>query len=159
MKRWYCCYTRSRLEQLAEDHLIRQGFETFLPKFIDEQKRARDRKPQPLFPRYLFTAFDVNESGWRRAAHTYGIVKILSVDPETPIPIDDRALEVVRQQTQPSTTQIEVGSIIIFRNGKFVDMTGICKWTKEKRIAVMVYIMGREVEVTCKREDIALVTK
>ncbi len=57
---WYAVHTHSRSEQKALAHLARQGFSAYLPQFLKQRShaRCRDWVPAPLFPRYLFVAFD-----------------------------------------------------------------------------------------------------
>jgi len=79
MKRWHVVYTQPRNEALAFEHLGRQGFEVFLPRYLKRRSHARvvSEVPAPLFPRYLFAAFDVSEPGWRVIRSTRGGVDLL----------------------------------------------------------------------------------
>ena len=63
MMRWYVVHTQPRAEVRALWHLQNQEFRCFLPKFATLRRHARKVEPvnAPLFPRYLFVAFDLSE--------------------------------------------------------------------------------------------------
>jgi transcriptional antiterminator RfaH len=79
MKRWHVVYTQPRNEALAFEHLERQGFEVFLPRYLRRRSHARvvDMVPAPLFPRYLFAAFDDRATGWCVIRSTRGVVDLV----------------------------------------------------------------------------------
>ena len=64
MRCWYAVQTKPRKEAIAELHLRRQHFETYLPKvLLRKRRRAKWTKVvEPLFPRYLFIRVDPEES-------------------------------------------------------------------------------------------------
>ena len=59
--RWYVVQTQANAEHKAVAHLGRQGFTTYLPRYLKRRRHARrvDIVPRPLFPRYLFVSIDV----------------------------------------------------------------------------------------------------
>ena len=75
MRRWYVVYTRPGMERMAQGHLEQQGFTTYLPRRRKERRHARriDSILVPLFPRYLFVAFDIEKDAWRSVNGTYGV--------------------------------------------------------------------------------------
>ena len=64
---WFLAQLKPNAAQIAETNLKRQGFQTFLPK--EEGTRKIRGKfvavERPLFPGYIFVAFDVASGGWR----------------------------------------------------------------------------------------------
>ena len=79
MKSWYVAYTQPRNEKLALEHLVRQGFEVFCPQYRKRRSHARriDMVPAPLFPRYLFVAFDASDPQWRAIRSTRGVIDLV----------------------------------------------------------------------------------
>ncbi len=79
MKRWYLVHAKTRRETVAEAHLARQGFETFLPKEKRVVRHARrsETKLTALFPGYLFVAFDPQADRWRPIDSTAGVVRLV----------------------------------------------------------------------------------
>ena len=53
--RWYVVQTHVHAESKAAAHLLRQGYETYLPRYLKRRRHARkiDLVSKPLFPRYL----------------------------------------------------------------------------------------------------------
>ena len=59
-RRWYVGRTQPRMEYLAADELIRDGFEIFFP-CVTAPRPQMGRTDMPLFPGYLFLRFDPNQ--------------------------------------------------------------------------------------------------
>jgi transcriptional antiterminator RfaH len=55
---WYVVQTHPHAENKAAAHLQRQGFATYLPRYLKRRRHARRTEAiaAPLFPRYLFVA-------------------------------------------------------------------------------------------------------
>ena len=53
---WVLAYTKQRSEEMAHWDLSRQGFESYLPRYLKTRSHARKKEEvaYPLFPRYLF---------------------------------------------------------------------------------------------------------
>ena len=58
---WYVVHTHPNGEARAEHNLRRQGFHTYLPRYLRRTRHARKTQlvPRPLFPRYVFVALDL----------------------------------------------------------------------------------------------------
>lgn len=88
---WFLAQLKPNCARLADKNLKRQGFKTFLP--LEEETRQRNGKffiaMRPLFPGYIFVAFDVAQGHWRAANSTYGITQLLRFgkEPEA-VPLD-----------------------------------------------------------------------
>ena len=78
MLSWFVVYTHPREEALAQENLARQGFETYWPRYRKRSSHARQVQEvaASLFPRYLFAAFDMSETGWRTIRSTRGVVDL-----------------------------------------------------------------------------------
>jgi len=75
MKSWYLIYSKPKEEKLAQEHLERQGYETYLPLIIQRIKRyGRSKKSiQPMFPRYLFIYLSDETDNWAPIRSTTGV--------------------------------------------------------------------------------------
>jgi hypothetical protein len=60
-QRWYVVQTQPQSESRAELNLRRQGFTTYLPRYMRTRRHSRkvEMVARPLFPRYLFVGFDL----------------------------------------------------------------------------------------------------
>src|ERR1039458_2326980 len=87
--RWYVVQSQPNAELKAVAHLNRQGFVTYLPRYLKRRRHARrvDIVAAPLFPCYLFVAIDMTATRWRSIYSTVGVSRMVcSGDLPTPIP-------------------------------------------------------------------------
>ena len=156
MKRWHVVYTQPRKEALAFEHLERQGFEVFLPRYLKRRSHARrvDVVPAPLFPRYLFASFDIDEPGWRVIRSTRGIVDLvrsghgLAWVPE--IVIEELHRRCDKQGFVLLARQLDLGpgQRIRIDSGAFAACDAIFEaHTDDDRVKVLLSLLGREVVV------------
>jgi transcription antitermination factor NusG len=163
-RRWYCGYTHSHLEFHAKQQLERQGFETLLPTELAD----RSWEELPLFPRYIFIAFDMTADPWHKIKSTWGIQRLLMHGPESPTYIHDKVIDALRMQLEIDRQEQELersnlpidfhdGMIVKFKKrGAFqeVDLTGICKWVKTKKLGILAHLMGREVLLVVRKSEV-----
>ncbi len=76
---WYVVQTHAHAEAKAASHLERQGYSTYLPRYLKRRRHARrvEIVPAPLFPRYLFVAIDVLTQRWRSIQSTIGVSQLV----------------------------------------------------------------------------------
>jgi transcriptional antiterminator RfaH len=72
--RWYLIHSHPHAEGKASEHLRRQGFETYLPRYLKQRRHARriEKVSAPLFPSYLFAAVDTASQRWLAIDSTIG---------------------------------------------------------------------------------------
>ena len=156
MKRWHVVYTQPRNEALAFEHLERQGFEVFLPRYLKRRSHARvvDMVPAPLFPRYLFTAFDDCETGWHVVRSTRGVVDlvrsgyVLAWVPEAVVEELYRRCD--KRGFVPLARQLDLGrgQRIRIDSTAFAACDAIFEaHTDNDRVKVLLSLLGREVTV------------
>jgi transcriptional antiterminator RfaH len=81
-RNWYLVYTKPRMEAQAEENLNRQGYETYLPRYLTTRRRnGRYHKiVEPCFPRYLFIHLDTRTDNWAPIRSTVGVVKMVEFE-------------------------------------------------------------------------------
>ncbi len=154
MKRWYVVHTRPNDETRALDNLRRQGFETFLP--CHKRRRVHARKvtivERPLFPRYMFVAFDLVAAPWRAILGTFGVTDLLRHgDAPTPMPegvveaLQDDAAAHLHDESDP-LTRLRAGDAVRVLAGPFADLVGKFQALDEsERVVVLLDLLGREI--------------
>ena len=157
MDQWYVVYTRPREEQVAEENLIRQGFETYWPRYRKRTTHARKMQEATasLFPRYLFARFSLADSGWRVIRSTRGVAGLVSqgFDP-TPIPArliadirnreDERGFVVLGRQIE-----LQKGQRIQLASDAFKGLDVIFEAQKDsERVVALLGLLGREFKVS-----------
>ena len=77
--RWYVAQVLSQKEGYAAEHLARQGFQTFFPRFSRASSRAGKRGAvlAPLFPGYIFVKFDIKVDRWLAVNSTRGVIRLV----------------------------------------------------------------------------------
>src|SRR5690606_23091439 len=83
---WHVVYTKPRQEQLAEQNLLRQRYETWLPTIGRWTRRAAGWacEAQPMFPRYLFLRTTDAQQSLAPVRSTLGAVGLVRFGERTP---------------------------------------------------------------------------
>jgi len=118
---------------------------------------------RPLFPGYLFVAFDIEKDGWRKVNSTHGITRIVSLgnDP-APVPLD-----LVRQLMQRCDREGQLLPMEEFKSGDAVEVikgpiadfiATAQSIDADRRVWVLMEIMGartgsRSARSKCERCD------
>ena len=156
MKRWYATYTQPRHEGLATENLLRQGFDVFFPKYLKRRSHARkiDIIPAPLFPRYVFVAFDADEKGWRVIRSTRGIVDLVRNGLD-PVSVPDSIIEEIRSRQDGDGfvvisrhLKLARGERIRIEEGPFMAYEAIFESQRDdERVKALLSLLGRKVLV------------
>jgi transcriptional antiterminator RfaH len=160
---WYVVQTQPNAERKALVHLERQGFATYLPRYLKRRRHARrvDIVSAPLFPRYLFVEIDMATRRWRSIHSTVGVSQLVCAgDVPSPVPeyvvaaLKDRedAEGFIQLARQPSFRR---GDKIRVRAGLFSDCLGLYDGMPDReRIAVLIDLLGRKVRVLLDAEAV-----
>jgi transcriptional antiterminator RfaH len=161
---WYVVQTQPNAESKVIVHLGRQGFATYLPRYLKRRRHARrvDVVAAPLFPRYLFVEIDVAIHRWRSICSTIGVSRLICVgELPTPVPGNvvatlknrENANGLIQLERQP---QFRVGDKIRVRDGIFSDCLGLYDGMPDRdRVAVLLDLLGRKVRVLLDAEAVA----
>jgi transcriptional antiterminator RfaH len=163
-RRWYVVQTRPRAEGKAVAHLARQGFETYLPRYLKKRRHARrvDTVLAPLFPRYLFVAVDMATQRWRSIGSTFGVMRLVC-NGDGPAPIADDVIETLRSRGDehglvrlPTRPRFATGDKVRLVGGAFADCIGLFEGMKEiERVSVLLDLLGRKVRVLLDVDSVA----
>jgi transcriptional antiterminator RfaH len=155
MKRWYAVYAQPRSEEIASQHLERQGFQVFLPRYLKRRSHARrvEVAPSPLFPRYLFTAFDAAEPGWRVISSTRGVVSLVRSGGGGLAVVPDAVIKEIEHRYNSDGFVVlarhmglKQGARIRVDTGAFEACDAIFETQRDdERVFVLLSLLGREV--------------
>lgn len=158
--RWYVVQTQPHAEHMAQRELDKQGFMPFLPLAARLNKR-RVVELVPLFSGYLFACFDIERDRWQAIRSTYGVRALLGSAPERPTPLAQGVVEhwmrqstlhtVVREVQPPA---IPAGSVARVTDGPFADRAGVCLWSNDRCVALLMDLFGAERQVKVAREHV-----
>jgi transcriptional antiterminator RfaH len=162
--RWYVVQSQPQSEMKAIAHLGRQGFETYLPRYLKRRRHARriDIVPSPLFPRYLFVLIDMNAQRWRSIRSTIGVSQLVCHGDE-PASISDRIIAQLRQGEDErgfirldSRPRFNFGDHIRVLEGAFTDCLGVFQAVSDhERVEILLELLGRKVRVSLEAHAIA----
>ncbi len=163
---WYVVNTHPRSEGRAEINLRRQGFVTYLPRYMRERRHGRrvDSVPRPLFPRYLFVALDLAKDRWRAIQSTFGVAHLVSAG-DAPLSISTSIVDEIRARESGDgfiklglPPGVRSGTPVRLTDGIFAEYVGVIdRIADSRRGAVLLQLLGREVRVLVPAANIGTV--
>jgi transcriptional antiterminator RfaH len=155
-QRWYVVQTRPHAEAKAAFNLERQGFVTYLPRYLKRRRHARriETVGTPLFPRYLFVAADLATQCWRAIHSTVGVSQLVCQG-EEPVPVPETILQQFWQRHDDAgyvrleaTPRFAPGDRVRVAGGVFSSCFGLFEGMSDtQRVAILVEFLGRKVKV------------
>jgi transcriptional antiterminator RfaH len=154
--RWYVVHTQANAENKASANLARQGFSTYLPRYLKRRRHARrvDLVAAPLFPRYLFVKVDMAVQRWRSIYSTIGVSRLVS-NGDHPAPVPECVVNFLKSRENASglikldqQPKFRVGDQVRVVEGAFSDCLGIYDGMSDReRVEVLLDLLGRKVRV------------
>jgi transcriptional antiterminator RfaH len=161
--RWYVVQTHVHSESKAAAHLLRQGYEIYLPRYLKRRRHARrvENVPAPLFPRYLFVGFDL-AARWRSIQSTQGVSHLICNSNE-PAVLPKSVVEQLRQREDGNgfirlnqQPLYAPGDKVRVVDGVFGDSFGSFEGMADRdRVAILLDLLGRKVRVVLHQESVA----
>ncbi len=163
MNAWYAVHTQPNGEVKAQRHLLRQGFDVYMPKFLKRRSHARkiDWIPAPLFPRYLFVGMDVEQMRWRAVQSTIGVSYLVCFG-DQPLEVTSEIIDNFRK-LENEKGLIEFSKVMPFQKGETVRLLDsafsatLCKFEHlddQGRVTLLLDLMGREVRLRTPLEKV-----
>jgi len=154
MERWYVAETHPQSEARALEHLKRQGYAAYLPRYLKPRRHARrvDTVRAPLFPGYLFVFMDVAMTRWRAIRSTIGI-RHLICEGEKPVAVPPGVVEDIRAREDESGV-VPVAPVVPFQPGEEVRVTSgalreqvgwFQRVADRERVVILLSLLGRQV--------------
>jgi len=161
---WFVVHTQANAEAKAKHHLERQGFATYLPRYLRRRRHARrvDQVSAPLFPRYLFVGFDPLLARWRAIHSTVGVSRLIGHG-DRPTPVPAAVLESIRAGEDAAgyfpvdeRPRLAPGDPVQVVAGAFVEAIGrFHSMSDDERVVVLLDLLGRQVKVRLPIEAVA----
>ena len=160
---WHVVQSHPHAEAKASWHLQRQGFETYLPRYLKQRRHARriDNVAAPLFPRYLFVAVDIAAQRWFSIESTIGVTRLVRHG-DRPAALPVSVLETLKHREDANgfvqldyQPKFSPGDKICILNGAFRDCFGLYEgMSGHDRVAILLELLGRKVRVVLDPEII-----
>lgn len=144
---WLLAYTKPRNEKLAEENLLRQGYECMLP-WISVQKRRRGKWlwiDEPLFPRYIFVGAHPEQS-WSPVRSTLGVTSLVRFGSQFATVPESLIHDLVTAASDGPEKQLRFkqGQKVHITGESFSSITGVFEMQEgEDRARVLIDLLGR----------------
>jgi transcriptional antiterminator RfaH len=163
-ERWYAVCCKPRQEAVAEENLLRQGFNVYLPRIRMRQRRRGQwlDAVEVLFPRYIFIRVDPLRRSTATIRSTRGVVGLVRFGGQ-PAVVPDAVMEALKQREDAASGLHEdkrppfsAGEAIKLVDGPLAGMEGVfTQKDGDKRVIVLLELLGKANKVTVSRDWIA----
>jgi transcriptional antiterminator RfaH len=162
--RWFVAQTHPHAETKATSHLHRQGFATYLPRYLKRRRHARriETVAAPLFPRYVFVAVDLTAQRWRSIYSTVGVTRLVC-NGEEPTAVPDGIVEGLKSREDAEgfikleqRAPFRSGDKVRILDGALSSCLGLFESMAEReRVAILLDLLGRKVRVVLDADLVA----
>ena len=161
---WYLVLTKPQSEFKAQENLLRQHYETYLP--LVQSLRRRNGKnvtrTEAFFPRYLFISLNKETDNWLPIRSTIGVANIVrfggmpAVVPDNMIAnLKDNEDECGRQISEKK--ELKQGDKVGIIDGPFEGHKAIYQKMKSiDRVSVLLDIVGKNTQVTLSVHELEI---
>jgi transcriptional antiterminator RfaH len=151
---WFVVQTQPHAESRAALNLVRQGYDTYFPRYLKRRRHARRTEivPAPLFPRYLFVRVETAMQRWRSISSTFGVARLVSFS-DTPAIVPSSVIDLLKHNEDGGLVQLRKrvftpGERVRITEGAFTDCIGLFEGMRdEERVCVLLDLLGRKVRV------------
>ena len=160
---WYVIRTKPHQERQAEFHLRQLSVETFLPLLRHNKRIRRQEKTvvEPLFPRYLFARFDINDR-YRAVNYARGVLKIVEFGLK-PAKLSESVIEAIRERLEdgyvtPPTERFQKGQIVQINGGPLAGLEAVFvrEMTDQHRVLLLLKTLGLYAKLTMDTDQVIL---
>lgn len=152
---WFVVMTKPKMELEARDHLLRQGFEVYLPIWR-ELKQRRGKwvgVESPMFPRYLFLRPAFPDQSLAPVRSTRAVSQLVRFGSQAAM-ADDRLirsislLEESRRNSYDIQTPFEKGSRVEVVDGPFRGVSAEVLECDQQRVILLLQVIGKVQKLT-----------
>lgn len=165
--RWYVVYTKPRLEAVALENLLNQGFESWYPRARVVKRRVGGKAEvvESLFPRYVFVQLAQGEHVFSRIRSTRGCIDLVRFGFEYR-PVPEGFVEALRASTDSdgvlplhaTATRLEPGTPVMLLDGAMAGWVGQLQgYRAADRVVVLMQMMGSVAQVEVQVDSIEAV--
>jgi transcriptional antiterminator RfaH len=161
---WYVVHTKPRQEVIAQDNLLRQSFNVYLPrlKVLKCSRKRREIAFVPLFPRYLFFKPSSGDQSIAPVRSTNGVTSIVRFG-GIPALLHSHVLDQIRafEHRRDAADIMELsglkpGSVVLVTSGPLAGLQGSVNLVAKERVTVLMRLLGEETKVRLSPEELKL---
>ena len=160
-RRWFVIRIKAGDEGRANQNLLRQEIETFLPLFKHYYYRNGKmiQTIKPLFPNYLFARLDL-DLHYAKVKWTRGVSRILG-NREGPVPISGMVIQTIRDRIGKDNLveleeEMKEGDLVQVTSGPLKDLVGVFqkRMAGKDRVKILLNLIGVDVPVQISKWQI-----
>lgn len=158
---WFLAQLKPNSGQIANRNLRRQGFKTFLP--LEDRMQTRSNRfvtvERPLFPGYIFVAFDLAGGLWSSINATHGVTRLVSFGKE-PAPVPPALMVDLLQRCDSSGKLLppklwQPGDQVTLTGGPFASFVAEVETiAPDRRVWVLMEIMGGQTRIAVPADQL-----
>jgi len=163
MARWYVIHTHVKQEDRACSNLKVLGVPIFNPKIRERRYNQFVNAPtyvtKPLFPRYIFSQFKINELH-HKICFTRGICNVVSFG-ECPVPIDEEIIALIQSNITEDGfvriyEKISPGDTVIVEDGPLKNFAGVFvrEMQDSDRIRILLETVSYQAHIEIERGSV-----
>lgn len=161
---WYLVVTKPQSEFKAQENLLRQGYETYLPLVQTSRRRngKNIKRTEAFFPRYLFISLDKENDNWSPIRSTIGVAGMVRFG-GMPAVVPELMIENIKNNEDEFGLQnlkkkeLITGDSIGIIDGPFAGHKAIYQGMKSsERVSVLLDIVGKNTQVTLSVHELEI---
>ena len=158
---WHVVQTHPSREEIACNHLSRQGFDAFLPKLRSSRRTRQGRSKgvlRPLFPGYVFASFDPSTVRWQAIDSTIGVSRLVRFG-DRPAKLEAGLVERLKHLSSNGYVafqdEIQPDDTVRILSGPFDQWIGrVASLSEGNRAVVLLQMATRSVNIEIDREGL-----
>ena len=161
VKSWFLLQFKPNSHRVALRNLHRQGFETFLPMQDVTQRKPTKliQQLKPLFPGYMFVAFERESAPWHQIKSTIGVSRLVSFDGQPKaLPLDLVSSLMRRCDSNGELLllkQLNTGENVELISGPFTTFVATVEHIDEnQRVFILMDFMGRQTRLHVSHDQL-----
>jgi len=166
MKSWYLIYSKPKGEKIAQSHLERQKYVTYLPCVLNKIRRHGQIKEliDPMFPRYLFINLNDQTDDWGPIRSTKGVSKLVRFG-VSPAKVPDKFIKYLKDSENNNgyhelpEKPIKIGDQVSILEGPFEGYSAtLFSRNSKDRVVLLLKISENYIKVHLKHSNIEHIT-
>jgi len=147
---WLVVMTKPKMEIEAKEHLLRQGFDVYLPLWIDLRRRPGgwQKVQSAMFPRYLFVRPGNGEQSLSPIRSTRGVSQLVRFGTVLAWANDElieeiRVLEAACNDSGDELMPFKKGDQVMVMDGPFKGVSAEVLSSDRQRVILLLQVLGK----------------
>jgi transcriptional antiterminator RfaH len=160
---WYVVQTHPKQEDRADSNLRAWKIQTFYPKVRQRRYNEFSGAPtyltRPLFPRYIFARFKINDH-YHKIRFTRGVHSLVSFS-NYPTPVDETIIEIIKSTIAEDGfvrlgDTLKPGDEVVIKEGPLRAFTGVFEREMQdsERVRILLQTVDYQAHLVIDREQV-----